>query len=63
MFKAWNTWEEIYFGDTIDYGVKSLQVKITTVERTSLQLKGIYLNSHRNERWHGQRLCDSMKQT
>ena len=34
MLKVWNTWSEIYMGNTIEYDVKSYEIKTTIVKCT-----------------------------
>ena len=50
-------------GNNIEYDAKACQVKMTIVKCTNVRLKGLRLTSHRNDRWHGQRVHDAMKQT
>ena len=40
MLKAGKTQEEIYIGDTIEYDVKSSQVKLNVVKCTKIRVKG-----------------------
>ena len=61
MLKAWNTQEEIYIDNTIEYDAKTYQVKMTILKCKRVQLKGSRLTDHRNKRWHGQRVCDATK--
>ena len=61
MLKAGNTRAEIYIGDNIEYDVKSSQVKVTIVKRTKIRVKGLTVNCSQKNRWHGQRVRDTMK--
>ena len=63
MLKVWNTWSDIYMGNTIEYDTKSYQVRMTIVQCTSVQIKKLRLNVQRTKCWHGQQVCDAMKQT
>ena len=44
MLKAGNTQAEMSMGDTIEYDVKSSQVKVIIVKRTKIQVKGLTVN-------------------
>ena len=44
MLKAWKTRAEIYLGNTVDYDVKSYQLKMTIVKRANVKLKGLRFN-------------------
>ena len=61
MFKAWKTQAENHIGDTIEYDEISHQVKMIILERTNVQLKGLSLTAHINDRCCGQRVSDAMK--
>ena len=54
---------EIYIGNTIEYDMKSSQVKVTILKRTKIQVKGLLFNHSHQNRWHGQQVCDTIKQT
>ena len=44
MLKVWNTWAEIYIGDTIEYDVKSCQVKMAIVKCTKVRIRVLKFN-------------------
>ena len=44
MLKAGKTRQEIYIGNTIEYDVKSYQVKVTIVKHTKMRVKGLTVN-------------------
>ena len=50
-------------GNTVDYDVKSYQVKMTIVKCTKVQKKDWGLTAHRKICWYDQRACDTIKQT
>ena len=47
--KVWKTQTNIYMANTIEYEVKSYQVKITTVKCTKLRIKGLEFNRSKKE--------------
>ena len=49
MIKVSNTQAEIYIGNTIEYDVKSYQVKTTIVKCTNVRLKGLKFNRSQKE--------------
>ena len=63
MLKAGKTREEIYIGNTIEYDVKSSEVKVTIVKRTKIRVKVLTVNLLQKNRWHNQQVCYAMKQT
>ena len=63
MLKVGKTQAEMYIVNTIEYDVKSYQVKVNIVKRTKIRLKGLMLTANINSIWHGQRVCDAMTQT
>ena len=49
MLKAWKTQPEMDIGNTIEYDVKSHQVKTTIVKCTKVHIKGVRFNrSYKN---------------
>ena len=44
MLKVWKTRAEIYIGDTIEYDLKSNQLKMTIVKCTKLRIKLLRFN-------------------
>ena len=63
MLKAGKTRVEIYMGNTIDFVTKSSQVKVTIVKHTQIRLKLLTVKRSQKNRWHGQQVCDAIKQT
>ena len=48
-------------GNTIEYDVKSYQVKTTILKFTKVQLIGLKLNQSQKMCWYGQQECDAIK--
>ena len=63
MVKARKTRAEIYTGNTIEYYLKSPQIKVAILKRTNMRLELLRLTDHRNIHWPGQQACDVMMQT
>ena len=63
MLKSGKTRSKIYIGYNIEYDVNSSQVKVTIVKHTNIRVKGLTVNRSQKNRWHGQRVCDAIKQT
>ena len=55
-----NNWEDIDIGNTIEYDVKSYQVKTTIVKCTKLKHYWI-LTAHRKRYWYIQRKYDAIR--
>ena len=63
MIKVLNTREETDIGNTIEYDIKSCQVKINIDKCTKVRLNYWNLIDHRKRYWHSQQVCDEIKQT
>ena len=63
MLKSVKNQAEIYMGNTIEYDVKSSQVKVTRIKRTNIRAKVSTVNRLQKNSWHGERVCDAMKKT
>ena len=63
MIEAGETRSEIYMGNTIEYDVKSSQIKVLIVKRTKIRVKGLTVNRSQKNCWYGQRVCGAIKQT
>ena len=57
MLQSRNTRAQIYIVDTIEYDVKSTQVKLTIVKRTKIRVKLLTVNRSQKNRWRDQRFC------
>ena len=63
MLKAGKTRAEIYIGNTIEYDVKSSEVKVTILKRAEMRSKILTVNRSQKNRSHGEQVCNATKQT
>ena len=49
MLKIWKIWAEIYMGNTIEYDVKSCQIKTDIVKFTKVCIKVLNFNRSQKE--------------
>ena len=60
MLPGWKTWEEIDVCNTLEYDVKSNQVKNIVVKCTKVQLKGLKINRPHKLFWYIQQVFDAI---
>ena len=58
----WKSWAEMYIADTIEYDLKSYQVKTTILKIQGYALKDWTLTAHIKRCWYDQQVCDEIKQ-
>ena len=62
MLKAGKTQSEIFIGNTIEYDVKSPQVKVTIIKRTNIQEKILTFNRSQKTVVIANKVCDTTKE-